>query len=178
MALFNCYDIAELKAVQSAKRLEQFTNRYSEEISAEMDRLENKIRSDKDFFFNALKERTTHHTKSVVEVETIASFNFSNVGGGDAVYCTDDDEYVCYTYHAFNHFPESFCNTRDNDWINKFNLWKSKDFLIKLADRLGLPDMMHFEIRSYIVDDKKKIFSYHNSAVQYSTDLCLVVRFV
>lgn len=177
MALFNSYDIAELKAVQSDKRAEQFTKDYSEEIEMELKELENMIRMEKTFFFNALKNRTTHLKTAVVEVSTIMSFNFSKVGGPRGCYLTDDDEYTTYDAYASREFPTSFC-MKDGYPVSKFNLWKSKDFLVKLAERLELPNNMYFQIRSNIVDTENKIFQYENKIVQYVTDLCLVVSFV
>lgn len=168
MALFNSYDMDELKFIQKSARDENFLNEYGDMIDGELGQLEDWMRINKMFVFGMLKARTTHAKISQVEVATIRSFDFSRVGGE---FMSEHIGESCYGSMACESFPESFV-----DGVNRFRLWKSKNFLVRLADRLQLPDNMKFVIRSYIVEDNFKQFK-NCQITEYTTEIVLVVNF-
>jgi len=168
MALFNSYDIEELKTLQKTCRTENFLKEHGDMIDAELGNLEDWMRINKVFVFEMLKARITHAKISQVEVATIRSFDFSRVGGE---FMSEDIGESSYGSMASEAFPESFVYG-----VNRFRLWKSKNFLVKLADRLQLPNNMKFVIRSYIVEDEFKQFK-NCQITEYTTDIVLVVNF-
>jgi len=167
MALFNSYDVEELKCLQKSARDENFLNEYGHMINNELANLEDLMRINKTFVFDMLKARITDAKISQVEIATIRSFDFSRIGG----FFMSHDAGASYGERACESFPESFA-----DVVSRFRLWKSKNFLVKLADRLQLPDNMKFVIRSHIVEEDFKRFRNYN-VTEYTTDLVLVVSF-
>jgi hypothetical protein len=167
MALFTSYDMDELKSIQKSARDENFLNEYGDMIDNELADLEDWMRINKTFVFDMLKARITDAKISQVEIATIRSFDFSRIGG----FFASHDTGASYGERACESFPESFA-----DVVSRFRLWKSKNFLIRLADRLQLPNNMKFVIRSHIVEDDFKRFRNYN-VTEYTTDLVLVLSF-
>lgn len=173
MALFNSYDIDELKAAHKDKMADWFVKEYEPNIIVEWDVLENYLRENKNYFFDKLKQTITGLKTAEYPFETIRSFDFSKVGGGNAIYPNN----VLYTYkdYASQYYKSSFDTVRYKT-LNRYAIWKSKDFLKILAERLQLPENIDFVIRTRPVDDDARLFE-NPSISEYITQLCIRIRF-
>ena len=164
MALFTDNDIAEMKEIRNSKRSEEFALYYAQHISDEMKVTVSMLYDNNDLFVAEVKNRMSARGIAEVEIFTIHSFDFSKVD--------DKEKYISKAYEAY---PQSF-TTSNNVRINRFNLWKSKNFLHRLAELVYLPYIMSFVVRSYkITDDDNKLFKKANID-EYIVDLCLRVR--
>ena len=173
MALFNSYDISELKAVYSVKKGEEFVKTFSDGILEETEYLTSFIRRSKALIFEQVKSNISTNKSVKIELYSIRSFNFSKVGGFSAN--SPSECYKSYNEYAYDYCPTSFLYN-PNYTINRFNLWRSKDFLINLAKKLELPDTMYFIIQSKIVEDDNRLFKNDN-ITEYISSLVLVLRF-
>lgn len=176
MALFSENEIADLCKLQKEERAEHFAAKYEFEINRELEFMEQFIRDSKVILLLNLKDHITHNRSAEASVDEILSFDFSKVGGMNTSFQTKTGENTTYLDYAwFRASSSSFLHDGSGFKMNRFSLWRSKDFLKRLATRLDLPDTMSFVIRSRIIDDGFKIFS--DEVVEYITSLKLAIRF-
>lgn len=175
MALFDSTDLLVLKARQTEKRSEKFLEMYSKEIDDELMYLENMIRWSKEFFLQKLYDDISGIKTAEVDVSKIRSFGFSKVGGSYATCMLPDSDFASYNDYAVREHPESF-KTYGSLILSRFRIWKSTDFLKKLAERLGLPKEMYFTIQSRKLEADDTLFKNENID-EYDTTLRLVMRF-
>ena len=175
MALFTSTDVLALKIRQNEKRNEKFVERFSKEIEDELSYLENMIRWSKEFFLQRLYDNISGIKTSEVDVSKIRSFGFSKVGGGYATCMRPDSDYLSYDEYVAEEYPESF-KTYGSLVLSRFRIWKSKDFLKKLAEKLELPKEMYFTIWSKKIKTEDTFFKDEDIS-EYEATLRLVIRF-
>ena len=186
MAFFSDSIIKKLEETHKENLSEKFCESWNEQIEDELKRLEEYILENKTEIQEALVLSTnfTKTTESLVACTT--SYDFSKVGGGDAMY----DNYTgLRSYHSYIVSRESMyysmCSRAKNNYIDSektgkitslYRIWKSKDFLKKLAERLKLPKNAYFAVYSEEVDGEFVTFP-DEDIIQYRNRLMLIYRF-
>ena len=181
MAFLTSSDLADITTTHKHALNNYFTNKWKSEIDYELDMTVSALQEDKVRFLHELKENISHLRTAEVVVRVARSFDFRNVGGADATYELEhtgniftgdfDTEHITFRDKAKNNWPSSWV-----DNVNIFNIWRSKDFLKKLAERLGLPENVYFVIRTSH-DDKCLHTFKDRDVVQYKNKLVMVYRF-
>jgi hypothetical protein len=174
MALFTAADIEMLTSKNSEKRNDWFVRDHVDDIESEFDILAHEIHTNRDRIVRMLTEKTVGLKTTYADILTIRSFDFSKVGGPFGEHMLNDI-YDTYVGHAQAAFPESYMRRR---LVSRYPIWKSKNFLIRLAEMLDLPANMYFVVDSLpITVESQKLFGKTNIA-EYNNTLRIVYRFI
>ena len=173
MALFTNSDIAEVKSVHTEKRRSLFATKFAISIDRELEFLAALVRACKDNLLKDLKGNAIGFKTTSAEIVTCRSFDFSEVGGGNALYSGNIS--MTYNQVASAWVRASF---RDDDGlpVNRYLLWKSKDFLKRLATKLELPEEMYFQVNSTQIGEDDTFFDDQPKIKEYSNTLYIVLR--
>lgn len=175
MSFFTYAQIAQLEESHREWREKAYEVEHKTSIEYEIDRLNMRVLLNKGKLFQELKDTVTHGKRCLAKIDTIRSFDFSKVGGKYAYHVSEDGTVIKpYGTIAEEAYPASYSYISDTHQ-SKFNLWKSKDFLKKLAEKLKLPENVFLKISS-VPDFQTRLFK-DDRIREYNTAIYMVYCF-
>jgi len=179
MVLLSTCDIDRLKLVNKEKKeADMFWNKYAYEIETELVVSYNVLRKCKSTIIDHLKENVNPVlNETYCDVLSVLSYDFSNVGGENAVYTTTPDgKEITYGAHASISSWGAYRYDRDGGRaVSRYDIWtKSKNFMKRLGERLQLPEGAYLTIVSEQLTEQC-LFCDPTTILEYNNRLRLVV---
>jgi hypothetical protein len=177
MAFFTEDDIAAITASHKGAVSVHLVNKWQNQIVTELGHLIQTITEQKDDIVRTLTSSASHLRTAEAWVDTIFSYDFRAVGGPNATYkTTHTGDLFKGTLQSSHTSFAKHCQDIDPDsWVggvNRFNIWRTKDFFKTLATCLGLPDNVYFTITSTPMGNLA-----HFDVPIYENKLMMVYRF-
>jgi hypothetical protein len=182
MSFFTTLFVQQLEDIQKERFCENFCELWKDEIEDELDYLEKYVNENKDEIQEALLISTSFTNTTEASVLDTRSYNFSNVGSGNAVY-HDHFEFTSYYDYILSRHPmygriQPYIKSEKTGLVTSmYRIWKSKGFLMKLAERLKLPKNAYFVVRSKKEDNTDFLTFPDEPIPQFTNTLILVYRF-
>ena len=174
MALFTTNDFNMLNDKQKDERDKSFLYTHASDIDAELDALAYGIRDSRDSIFKSLMKNIVGVKTTYADIMMIRSFDFSIPGGGHALFMMDNYEIASLYEHTYRAFPGSYTQVSR---VSLYRIWKSKDFLKRLAEKLELPENMYLLVDSRPIKVEDEKFFGKTDIPEYKNTLRIVYRF-
>jgi hypothetical protein len=179
MAFFDSFDIIDLETKRREKLNENFEKKYADEIEHELKWMAARIRQLKPVIMLDMVNAVGTRKSTEVSVITIDSFDFSKMHGGEVIY-NGWSGTQSYKQVAIQSRKGSFVNVGDDKYVSRFQIWKTRYFVDKLAEMLELPPNARFVVRSVEKDHESHtnmVFKGHKDVREFETSMYLVYNF-